>query len=770
METGFRPLEGTRVVELSTHVSGAYCGRLLADLGGSVTRVTFPWSGYAQLGVRPYLRAALDRGKEVLDPDAVSGLRELMAVADVVVSDLSPSEDLFDTVEPLLKDLRADQVLVEISSFGADEPYARWAGTSLTVGAWAAANWSIGDPAREPLSVPFDIPESLSGVHAAGLALLGLIQRGDGAAHESARMQIATADLLGYVTGMIVKNFIPFGRGWRRDGPRATESGGCYPGAIFACSDGPALVMCRQPQEWKGLVAAMGFPQWAEDERFHDPRVVARLHADEADLHVIPWIADHTIAEMMDLGAEYGFPVGPLRPMDGVLKDEQFLYRRFFEDFEDHEVSVRVPGRPYKVIDGPAPTDGPVPLRPGPRSAPLSALRVLDLTWVWSGPMVTSGLRDLGADVVKVEHGSHPDPARARGRGLRDGVPVAGPALEVSPYFNQLGHGKKSVAIDMTSDGGRDLILELARHCDVVIENMRPGVMSRRGIGFEELIKVNPGVILVSMSTMGQSGPSSQMMGYGVVMSGLAGLEPLVGYEDEPMGLFNLALSDPIAGSHALMVLLAALLRRQQTGRGAWVDLSQTECTVAVLTEPILESQLLGSVVTPGNNYPDYVLQGHYRCVGEDAWIAVSIRTAAEADGVQRLLTACLGRPSTVDLAVDLREWLASCDVGEATRLLRDLGIAVSPVNSFEALEASGWYTDRGFAATLDHPYLGPNELVGLPWRVGGRGPTLDQASPLLGQHTKDVLTSLVGLSDIEIMQLASSGAITVRGEEDSEH
>lgn len=388
-------------------------------------------------------------------------------------------------------------------------------------------------------------------------------------------------------------------------------------------------------------------------------------------------------------------------------------------------------------------------------------MRVLDLSWVWSGPMVTSGLADLGAEVIKVEHPSHPDAARARGRGLRNGHPIPGPVLEMSPYFNQLGHGKKSVAIDLASDHGRDLILDLARRCDVVIENMRPGVMSRRGIGYEDLAKVNPRVVLLSMSTMGQSGPSSQMMGYGVVMSGMAGLEALVGYDAEPMGLFNLAISDPTAGSHALAVLLAALFRSLTTGQGSWVDLSQTECTVALLTEPVLEAQLTGKVVRPGNDHPGYAIHGHFRCAGPDEWVAVSVARGTQSDRLSDALTTWLGRPTMQqDLESGLREWLSSCVAVEGAESLRALGIAAAPVNSFEALQDSGWYEKRGFAATVDHPYLGRSDVVGLPWQVDGHGPILERAAPLLGEDTSDVLTSLLGLPGPEIERMLASGCI----------
>jgi crotonobetainyl-CoA:carnitine CoA-transferase CaiB-like acyl-CoA transferase len=767
----FAPLAGLTVLELSQRVSGGYCGYLLGALGAQVSRADLPWVGYVPQDVRAVYRQALDRGKTVLRPSAISDLRAIAESADLVVADcldLPGDADTSRLVSELLGSRSPESALTEITTFGRDGAQAGWTGDSLIASAWTAASWSVGSRAREPLTVPADLPEYLAGTHAAGASIAGLLGPPD---RENRTQRVTVTDTLGYIVAMIVTNFIPYGREWHRDGPRATQSGGCYPGAIFECQDGPISVMCRQQREWDALRRAMGSPDWSMQERFQDPRVIARLYADEADQYVKPWVAAHTRSELVQLGGQYGFPVAPIRSVADNLDDTQFTHRDLFEELAVPDAPpVRLAGQPYQVTDGPVPVPGLTPARRTPAAAanggPLSGLRVLDLTWVWSGPMVTSALSDLGAEVIKIEHASHPDPARARGRGVRDGVELKGPPLELSPYFNQLGHDKQSVSIDLGSPKGRQLILELAKSCDVVIENMRPGVLARQGLGFEALQAVNSSIVLLSMSVMGQNGPASAMMGYGVVMSGLAGLEALSGYPDEITGLFNLALADPNAGSHALVVLLAALHRQRETGRGGWIDLSQTECTVCVLIEPLLEAQLLGDVQRPGNGHPTASPHGHFRTAGEDCWIAVSVHTAEQREALTTLLGAV--PEDELDLETRLAARSRVEDAAEFAAQLQRLGVPAAPVNSFDTLLASRWFDERGFRARLDHPYLGAQDISAIPWEIGSFRPIATASSPLLGQHTSAVLGRL-GMSPDEIDALAAAGVVVLAPSEGTE-
>jgi crotonobetainyl-CoA:carnitine CoA-transferase CaiB-like acyl-CoA transferase len=762
----YTPLRDLQVLEVASHAAGSYCGKILGQLGAAVTRVDLPWTGYGRPEIIPVLRRELDQGKTAIE--VTGAVREARTSRfDLAVFD-SLADDRADgaarQASTLIRAACPDRTrIVEISDFGRGGHYASWPGSAIAAEAWTAMTWATGAPGREPLSLPGDLADFVTGAQAAGAAIAAVLDQSP----ESATSEVGTADVLGYITAMIVNNFIPYGRPWHRDGARATQSGGCYPGSIFQASDGPIMVMCRQQSEWDALKRAMGSPAWSADPRFADPREVARLHADEADGHLIPWVRAHSRSEVAQFGSEFGFPTAPVRSVGDAIRDPQFAFRGFFRTVPGEPGPYETPGTPWLIHQFPGTPAGAVARRlPGSEAGdkPLAGLRVLDLSWVWSGPMLTSMLADLGAEVIKVENPARPDPARARGPARENGAARPGPPLELSPYFNQLGHGKKSIIVDIASAGGRAVILDLAAHCDVVVENMRPGVLGRLGLGYEDLHRVNPRVVMLSMSMLGQEGPASRLMGYGMVMSGLAGLESLVGYGAETMGMFNLAISDPIAGSHGLAALLAAVHRQRADGESSWIDLSQTECTMAVLLGAELEAQLLGSVAVPGNGHTGLHPHGVLQAAGQDAWVAVAARSEAER-GALRAMLAEAGQAGPADpdgpgLHDQLARWIRARDAEEAAAELRALGISASVVMSYEALDASGWFADRGFTRVIDHPFLGPRMIAAAPWTVGGRQTVPQSASPLLGEHTRDVLRNVLGYSEPRVEELAKAGVI----------
>jgi crotonobetainyl-CoA:carnitine CoA-transferase CaiB-like acyl-CoA transferase len=755
----YAPLRGVRILEVSSHVAGSYCGRILAQLGAAVTRIDLPWTGYGPGTVIPELRQVLDQGKTTIGAcGATEALRDSRfgaAIFDSLLDDRGNGQArrASAAVRALCP---ADLNVVEIADFGTDEPRAHWPGSGIAAAAWTSMTWATGAPGREPLSLPGDLADFVAGTQAAGALLTALLDRDPG----SNLSQVQVADVLGYITAMIVNNFIPYGRPWHRDGPRATQSGGCYPGSIFQASDGPIMIMCRQQSEWDALKRAMGSPGWSADERFADPREVARLYADEADQHLIPWVRARTRADLAELGSTFGFPTAPVRSVAEAITDPQAAFRGFFRTQTSGSQTYAYPGTPWLIRQLPGERRAQAPASPGARAGkPLAGLRVLDLSWVWSGPMLTSMLSDLGAEVIKVENPARPDPARARGPARENGKARQGPPLEMSPYFNQLGHGKKSIIVDITTDEGRSVVLDLAGRCDVVVENMRPGVIARLGLGYDDLHEVNPRVILLSMSMAGQEGPASQLMGYGMVMSGLAGLEALVGYGSETMGMFNLAISDPIAGSHGIVALLAAIYRQRLDGESSWIDLSQTECTMAVLLEPELEAQLLGSVRVSPNGHTSFHPHGVFRVAGRDAWIALAVRSKAERRELTAVLAAA-GFTASPDLEGAVAGWARGQDADACCEALRACGISASPVMTYEQLEASGWFADRGFTRVLDHPFLGPQMIAAAPWTVRGRRMEPVSASPLLGEHTRDVLGGLLGYSPERVDGLLSAGVI----------
>lgn len=756
-------LRGLRVVEISHGMAGAYCGKVLAELGAQVTRFGPKTSAVVSNGTAGVLQAALHGAKTCEALENAGGHRAL-ADSDLVIletgGDAVGYRELAEALEARrgLGNAAALVVITPAADVSGELP-----GCGLTSAAWGSMSWAIGERGRAPLTLPYDIAEYLVGVNAAAAAVLTAATPDAGAR----RIEISGRDVLAYIVGMLAPHHLAFGRPWARSGRRPSMSGGVYPCGLFTCSDGYVVMYCRSNHEWRGILAAMGDPDWSREERFGDPRVVAREHADEADSHLLPWLAERSQDELMALGLKHGFAVGPVKPLDEVLGDAQFAHREAFEAIAGEAgagAPVVAPRMPWllKEIDQPrAAARAPAPRRAeaGLARAPssyLRGLRVLDLSWVWSGPMVTSILVDFGAEVLKIEHPSHLDSVRLRGRPIIDGKPVEGPAVEVSPWFNQLNHGKKSVIVDIKSPEGQEQIRRLAASCDIVVENMRPGALDRMSIGYRDLAAVNPAIVMLSMSMVGQTGPLSQMKGYAGIMSSMAGLESLVGYASDAgrpdiVGMMMTALGDPNAAIHATTALLSAIVRQRRTGRGCWIDLSQIEAMLSVMQAPLLQHQIEGDVPILGNRHTLHAPHGHFPCAGLDKWMAICVKNdeqwralvdisghsglaalrALDADGR-------LQRVSEVEAA--LAGWTSGMPRDRLLERLLSLGIPAAPVNSFEDMSGSAWKRDRAFTLEVTHPFLGRREVFVPPWRFDGRVGGISVPAPILGADTAAVL------------------------------
>lgn len=466
---------------------------------------------------------------------------------------------------------------------------------------------AIGNPDMDPLPLPNGTMDSLVGAHVAAAAVAALI---DG----RAETEVAAADVGAWLVATNIRMYEPYGARWYRDGRRASGCGGCYPYGLFEAEDGLFCLIGRGPEHWAALTEMVGAPALFEDERFRDPRVLARTAPAAADALIAPWIARHTRQQLTDLMIAAKFPGGPVETCADVLALDSFAGR--WRQFESP--GALAPDRAYATLES-------VAVDPAPK--PLTGLRVLDLAWVWSGPAASAALGDLGAQVVKVENPSRPDNTRLRGASVVRPPAADAPALEVTEYFHALNRGKQSVSLDLKTEAGRQTLRRLADQADVIIENLSPGVMARWGIAPEVVLETNPTCTFISMRGFGEHASLSELRAYAPVLTSAAGVEELIRYDGQaPIGGMTVGFSDALAASHALLLALAGVLSAGRRGHGAAITLSQFEGAVTANGRNLVDAQHSGAVSpAPLSDRLDYVVAGED--VARSPWVSADLFT-----------------------------------------------------------------------------------------------------------------------------------------------
>jgi len=399
---------------------------------------------------------------------------------------------------------------------------------------------------------------------------------------------------------------------------------------------------------------------------------------------------------------------------------------------------------------------------------PLAGVRVADFTWVWAGPFCTMQLAHLGAEVIRVES--------ARRVCLLRNLPPwleGKPGINRSGYFNQYNQGKRSITLDLSQPEAKEIAERLVAASDVAAENFAGGVIDRLGLGYEALKRVKEDIIMISMSGYGQTGPESGYVSYGPAQVPLAGMSSLTGYAGwQPMHV-GMSYGDPNAGRHAAFAVLAALLYRERTGKGQYIDMSQWESTMVLLGEGFMDYAMNGTQPPrSGNRDPWMAPHGIFRCDGEDQWLSI----ACGSDGEWRALCGAMGQPALADdprfrtladrkanedvLEAIVEEWTSTQDPMAATELLQAVGVAAFPPMVNYMLDADPHLAERGFWVEKEHPEVGALRHAGIPWRMSETPCEVWRAAPTLGQDNEYVFGEVLGMSGKQIADLAERGVI----------
>jgi benzylsuccinate CoA-transferase BbsF subunit len=401
---------------------------------------------------------------------------------------------------------------------------------------------------------------------------------------------------------------------------------------------------------------------------------------------------------------------------------------------------------------------------------PLAGIRIADFCWVGAGSYTTKIFADLGADVIKIE-------SRAKLDSLRLARPYAGRQRGVnrSGYFADRNTSKRSITIDLKTADGKALAEQLILESDIVTNNFTPGTLAGLGLGYERMSALKPDLVYVEMSMQGADGPASNYPGYGATITALCGLLHLTAEPGRLPAGTGTNYPDHIPNPcHAAFAIMAALRHRRRSGQGQYIDIAQTEPTLALLGPTIMQAVAGAKPPQPrGNRHGVAVPYGVYPAAGEDRWIAIAVRDekgwqalvatleAGELARDARFADAQARSTNAGALDAEIGRYTARHEAVSLAARLQAAGVAAGQVHDAASVLDDPQLAHRGHWVRLSHPEMGTTLYNAPPFRFANTPVGLRSRAPLLGEHTAEICRDLLGKTDTEIDQLTRSGVLT---------
>ena len=798
-------LEGLLVVEYGSLVAAPYCTKLLADGGAQVVKVEPPQGeelrhrvhsfaedeGHSQAGLFQFLNT--NKRSVTLDISDVEGRKKLLGLladADILVWNGPPA--LGRKLRLGYRNLRATNprlIVTAITPCGMTGPYRDFKGDEFilyNLGGLGYASPGLPDHVVKPSSEPplharapvADIATGLMGAVATMSAVFARKLDGMGRQVDVSGMES--------VASMVVRNMGIYSY-IREINGRLPKIFAHQPNAMLPCKDGWVVIATPYGQHWDRFVELLGNPEWASLEVFANGRLRA-AYWDALRPLLEEWTTRYTGEEIMSMTQSRSIPCFPAFGVRQMVDSEHIKARDFMWTVPVEGKSAKVPGPLFKLMETPhtlrTPAPGPgqhnsdmsnVPRRPPssqprPRTGmPLEGVRVLDLGQVVSAPYCGRMLAWNGADVIQVE---------SRRRITTRGSPPFAynqHGLNMSATYNLTGANKRSCTLNLATPQGVELFKRLVRVSDVVVENYATRTMPNLGLGYETLRQSNPGIIMLSLSAFGRTGPMKEYVGMHSAVNLFSGVGGMAGYgpEDRPR-ILGSVLPDTLTGTAACLAILESLYYRNRTGKGQYIDISMSETFINLIPGAVAEYTRNGRELSPlGNRDPGRAPNGVYRCKGTDNWVAIAVTTEEEWSA----LCDVLGRPELADdrrfadaasrwrsqdeLDRIITQWTRRHSHYEAMHLMQAAGVPAGASLNPKDLLNDPHLRARHRIVSTDHPEAGRRRMLGMAWETGGVPRPKYAPAPCIGQHTDDVLRELLGVSDEEIQRLRAQDILT---------
>jgi crotonobetainyl-CoA:carnitine CoA-transferase CaiB-like acyl-CoA transferase len=709
----------------------------------------------------------------------------LLSSADIFITDLSEIE--LSQFRMTLKGLRKRHrhlCVISLGHFGSSGPYRTFRGSELVDQALSGHMSLNGAPGMAPLRLPAHIGSFAIGANAfvGGLAAyFGRLRKGAGDLVEISAIE-TYATLTPFLRHQYLKT-------------EETRLGGPSTGvSLFPCSDGWVSFVAATPDQVKDVARALNIAENLPPDLLNGTR-----------MEIKPRAIEFFSARTSQMGANdvflalerNGVACGQVLSPKSLLAQEQLAAHSFFETISTVSLgTISYPSgtprsddiKPARAQPAPAAAQRLEPhqlgwtqdnvvktVRPA-RTLPLDGIRIADLTQAWIGPFATMLLADLGAEVIKIESHKRPDVWRQISV---NPVAVPNPASEQvnqSPNFNSVNRNKKSLTLDLLTDRGKDIFLEVVRRSDIVAENYTPRVMDRFGLGWQRLKKENPNLVMLSSSGFGKTGPWSDFKTNGSAVEGLAGWDWLHGYSQGQPMILGFYQADPICGLHMAALMLLGLIKRERHGGGGHLDASMMDAAIRYLGDEILRVQRSVEPHVNGNRSPDCSPNGVFACAGNDRWLAISISdddawlSFLNVPGVPAALrdpafATLAGRRSKENEVEDaISKWCATQDADELMLILQASGVAAGVVHSLHDMIDDPHLKARDWFKAIAHSVCGTHRYNGFAWTFADADLRVDLPPPCLGEHSAGILTRLLGISTDEIEKLKQDGITGAAG------